>query len=109
MVEQVKEADPVEAQNNVQQNNLSTEDAGANQDQEKGNDRARMQMQYLESENMNLVMENEDLNATLRINKAIIKNLLEDDKMFDKQVEYTMAQINQENEIWESRVKVLGE
>ena len=66
-------------------------------------------MQYLESENMNLVMENEDLNATLRINKAIIKNLLEDDKMFDKQVEYTMAQINQENEIWESRVKVLGE
>ena len=48
-------------------------------------------MQYLESENMNLVMENEDLNATLRINKAIIKNLLEDDKMFDKQVEYTMA------------------
>ena len=66
-------------------------------------------MQYLETENQNLVLENEDLTATLKINKQIIKSLLEGDKKFDAQVEYTMAQVNQENEMWESRVKQLGE
>ena len=40
-------------------------------------------MQYLEQENQNLLMENEDLNQTLKINKDIIKSLLEGDKKYD--------------------------
>jgi len=45
----------------------------------------------LESENTNLVLENEDLNTTLKINKDIIKSLLEGNQKFDAQVEYTLA------------------
>ena len=41
-------------------------------------------MQYLEQENQNLLMENEDLNQTLKINKDIIKSLLESDKNFNQ-------------------------
>ena len=36
-----------------------------------------LQVQYLETENTNLVLENEDLNTTLKINKDIIKTLLQ--------------------------------
>ena len=64
-------------------------------------------MQYLEQENQNLLMENEDLNQTLKINKDIIKSLLEGDKKYDAQFEYALAQITQENELWETRVKTL--
>lgn len=72
-------------------------------------DKQRVQMQYLEQENQNLVLENEDLLTTLRINKQIIKNLLEGDQKYDAQVEYAITQINQENEMWEARVKTLKE
>ena len=64
-------------------------------------------MQYLEQENQNLLMENEDLNQTLKINKDIIKSLLEGDKNFNQQFEYYQAQVQQENELWETRVKTL--
>ena len=40
-------------------------------------------MQYLEQENQNLILENEDLNTTLKINKDIIKSMMEGDKKFD--------------------------
>ena len=52
-------------------------------------------------------MENEDLNQTLKINKDIIKSLLEGNSKFDAQFEYTLAQVTQENELWETRVKTL--
>lgn len=38
-----------------------------------------LQVEYLENENLNLVVENEDLNTTLKINKDIIKTLLQGD------------------------------
>ena len=66
-----------------------------------------VQMQYIDQENQNLLMENEDLNQTLKINKDIIKSLLEGNAKFDAQFEYTLAQVTQENELWESRVKTL--
>ena len=68
-----------------------------------------VQMQYLEQENNNLALENDDLNTTLKINKDIIKSILQGDKKFDSQFEYTLAQITQENELWETRVKTLTE
>jgi len=40
-------------------------------------------MKYLEQENQNLQLDVEDLNQTLKINKDIIKSLLEGDKKFD--------------------------
>ena len=66
-------------------------------------------MKYLEAENTNLALENDDLNNTLKINKDIIQTLLKGDKSYDVQVEYAIAQITQENELWESRVKTLSE
>ena len=66
-----------------------------------------VQMQYIDQENQNLLMENEDLNQTLKINKDIIKSLLEGNAKFDSQFEYTLAQVTQENELWETRVKSL--
>ena len=66
-------------------------------------------MKYLESENTNLQLENDDLNNTLKINKDIIQTILKSDKSYNAQVEYAMAQISQENELWESRVKTLTE
>ena len=66
-------------------------------------------MKYLEAENTNLALENDDLNNTLKINKDIIQTILKGDKSYDAQVEYAIAQITQENELWESRVKTLTE
>ena len=48
-------------------------------------------MKYLESENTNLALENDDLNNTLKINKDIIQTLLKGDKNYNVQVEYTIA------------------
>ena len=56
-----------------------------------------------------MLLENDDLNTTLKINKDIIKSLLQGNKQFDAQFEYTLAQITQENELWETRVKTLTE
>ena len=53
-----------------------------------------MQVKYLESENTNLQLENDDLNTTLKINKNIIKSILQEDKKFDDKVDYTLTQIN---------------
>jgi len=40
-------------------------------------------MNYLEQENQNLQLENEDLTTTLKINKDIIQSLLKGDRKFD--------------------------
>jgi len=50
-------------------------------------------MHYMESEVENLTVENNDLNQSLKINKDIIKSLLQGDKKFDAQFEYALAQI----------------
>ena len=63
----------------------------------------------MESENTNLQLENDDLNTTLKINKDIIQNILRVDAKFDSKVEYTLAQITQENELWENRARILTE
>ena len=88
------------------------EHVGDDDEEEKDNEKAHLQkrlvqMQYIEQENQNLLMENEDLNQTLKINKDIIKSLLEGNSKFDAQFEYTLAQVTQENELWETRVKTL--
>ena len=66
-----------------------------------------MQVKFLESENTNLQLENDDLNTTLKINKDIIQSILKSDAKFDAKIEYALAQMGQENELWESRVKNL--
>ena len=92
---------------------LENEDGvGDDEEEEKDSEMARLQkrlvqMQYIDQENQNLLMENEDLNQTLKINKDIIKSLLEGNSKFDAQFEYTLAQVTQENELWETRVKTL--
>jgi chaperonin cofactor prefoldin len=92
----------------LEQDERLDEDAGEEKDSENARLQKRLvQMQYLEQENQNLLMENEDLNQTLKINKDIIKSLLEGDKKYDAQFEYALAQITQENELWETRVKTL--
>lgn len=92
----------------MEQDERLDEDAGEEKDSENARLQKRLvQMQYLEQENQNLLMENEDLNQTLKINKDIIKSLLEGDKKYDAQFEYALAQITQENELWETRVKTL--
>ena len=50
-------------------------------------------MHYMESEVENLTVENNDLTQSLKINKDIIKSLLQGDKKFDAQFEYALAQI----------------
>lgn len=64
-------------------------------------------MQYLENENANLIVENEDLNTTLKINKDIIKSLLQDNKSFNQQLQYTFDQMAQETQFLESKIKQL--
>ena len=51
-------------------------------------------MQYLENENTNLVLENEDLNTTLKINKDIIKSLLKAEQGFEGKVELTFEKMS---------------
>jgi len=43
----------------------------------------------------------------LKINKDIIQSILKGDAKFDVKIEYALAQMSQENELWESRVKNL--
>ena len=66
----------------------SQEDGGGITEQDQARNaqlqKNRVQMQYLESENQNLQLENTDLNETLKINKDIIKNLLTGDKKYDQ-------------------------
>jgi len=64
-------------------------------------------VQYLENENANLIVENEDLNTTLKINKDIIKSLLQDNKGFNQQLQYTFDQMAQETQFLESKIKQL--
>ena len=63
-----------------------------------------LQVQYLENENTNLVLENEDLNTTLKINKDIIRTLLQGDAKFEGQVEFTFEKMNQEIQLLEQKV-----
>ena len=66
-----------------------------------------LQIQFLENENTNLTIENEDLNTTLKINKDIIRTLLTGDRQFKDQVEFTFEQLSQENRILETKIKAL--
>ena len=43
----------------------------------------------------------------MKINKDIIQSILKGDAKFDAKIEYALAQMSQENELWESRVKNL--
>lgn len=47
----------------------------------------------------------EDLQTTLKINKGIIKNLLDQKKGLNQMVEYTFNQLNHENELLENKLK----
>ena len=49
------------------------------------------------------------MTTTLKINKDIIKSVLQSDRQFDAKFEYALAQMSQENELWETRVKTLTE
>jgi hypothetical protein len=83
-----------------------SDDEQANMEMKAAAKRA-LQLQYLENENTNLVLENEDLNTTLKINKDIIKSLLAGEKGFEGQVELTFDKMSTEIDLLEQRVKTL--
>ena len=68
-----------------------------------------LKIAFLENENRNLVQMVEDLQVTLKINKGIIKNLLDSKKSVNQCVEYTFSQLNHENEMLESKLKRVQE
>ena len=64
-----------------------------------------MKIIYLENENKNLINMIEDLQTTLKINKGIIKNLVDSKKGLNQVIEYTFNQLNHENELLENKLK----
>jgi hypothetical protein len=68
-------------------------------------DKRVMKINFLELENKNMLQMIEDLQTTLKINKGIIKNLLDQKKGVNQMVEYTFNQLNHENELLESKLK----
>lgn len=52
-------------------------------------DKRVMKITFLEKENKNLLEMNEDLQTTIKINKGIIKNLVDQKKGFNQVIEYT--------------------
>ena len=67
-------------------------------------DKRVMQIKYLEGENGNLSQQNEDLATCLKLNKDIIKTLLDPNKGFDEQMNATFTQLENENDLLQSRV-----
>ncbi|CDW75472.1 UNKNOWN [Stylonychia lemnae] len=51
----------------------------------------------------------EDLQTTLKINKGIIKNLIDQKKGLNQVIEYTFNQLNHENELLENKLKRIQE
>lgn len=47
----------------------------------------------------------EDLQTSLKINKGIIKNLIDSKKGLNQVIEYTFNQLNHENELLENKLK----
>lgn len=68
-------------------------------------DKRIMKINFLELENKNLIQMIEDLQTTLKINKGIIKNLLDQKKGLNQMTEYTFNQLNHENELLENKLK----
>jgi DNA repair exonuclease SbcCD ATPase subunit len=68
-------------------------------------DKRVMKINFLELENKNMLQMIEDLQTTLKINKGIIKNLLDQKKGLNQMVEYTFNQLNHENELLENKLK----
>lgn len=64
---------------------------------------------YLENENRNLMQMVEDLQTTIKINKGIIKNLVDSKRGLNQVIEYTFNQLNHENELLENKLKKLTE
>lgn len=56
---------------------------------------------FLENENKNLLQIIEDLQTSLKINKGVIKNLVDSKKGLNQCMEYTINQLNYENEMLE--------
>ena len=72
-------------------------------------DKRIMKINFLELENKNMIQMIEDLQTTLKINKGIIKNLLDQKKGLNQMVEYTFNQLNHENELLETKMKRMQE
>lgn len=72
-------------------------------------DKRIMKITYLENENKQLFNTLEDLKTTLKINKGIIKNLVDQKKGFNSQIDYTFNQLNYENELMENKSRKLQE
>ena len=68
-------------------------------------DKRVMKIMYLENENKNLITMIEDLQTTLKINKGIIKNLVDQKKGVNQVIEYTFNQLSHENELLEGKMK----
>jgi len=64
-----------------------------------------MKINYLENENKQLRQVTEDLHESLKINKGIIKNLLDAKKSSNATIEYTFSQLQHENEFQEQRLQ----
>lgn len=69
------------------------------------NDKRSLKIAFLENENKNLISMIEDLQTTLKINKNIIKNLVDQRKSQSNVVEYTFNQLNHENEMLETKLR----
>ena len=72
-------------------------------------DKNQMKITFLEKENKQLLQRVEDLTTSLKINKGIIKSLLDQKKGFNACIEYTFNQLNQENEMLEAKMKRLSD
>ena len=68
-------------------------------------DKRIMKITFLENENKNLQSLVEDLQTSLKINKGIIRSLVDQKKGFNQCIEYTFNQLNHENEMIESKLK----
>jgi hypothetical protein len=60
-----------------------------------------MKITFLENENKSLIDLIEDLKTSLKINKGIIKSLVEQKKGVNATIEYTFNQLSHENEMLE--------
>lgn len=72
-------------------------------------DKRNMKIGFLEQENKNLIQLAEDLQTSLKINKGIIRNLVDQKKGLNSCIEYTFNQLNHENEMIENRLKKVQE
>ena len=72
-------------------------------------DKRVMKIIYLENENKNLCQIIEDLQTTIKINKGIVKQLVDQRKGTNQVIEYTFNQLNHENELLVNKLKRMTE